>query len=152
MNNLQVAHAWATQSRESAKGSNFYFEGTTIYSYGPHFPIATFTDRVTNSGFHVVLFTTRRYSATTAKHCSLVRNALKGLNVRIIECNYPDNAGSIDKVSCMMIRYRALLLKAKRARIYGQRYLNEAYSVRNMLADYCAVYGMEQPELTENTL
>lgn len=34
MNNSMVAHLWANESKESANGSNFYFEGESIYSYG----------------------------------------------------------------------------------------------------------------------
>lgn len=34
MNNSMVAHLWAHEQEESASGSNFFFEGTSIYSYG----------------------------------------------------------------------------------------------------------------------
>lgn len=37
MNNSMVAHLWANEKQESANGSNFYFEGESIYSYGRHF-------------------------------------------------------------------------------------------------------------------
>lgn len=37
MNNSMVAHLWANEKQESAHGSNFYFEGESIYSYGRHF-------------------------------------------------------------------------------------------------------------------
>lgn len=33
MNNSMVAHLWAHEQEESALGSNFFFEGTSIYSY-----------------------------------------------------------------------------------------------------------------------
>ena len=36
---------WANQARDGAKGSSFYFNGDTIYSYGPHFPIARHVER-----------------------------------------------------------------------------------------------------------
>lgn len=39
MNNLMVAHLWAHEQEESASGSNFFFEGTSIYSYGHHFEV-----------------------------------------------------------------------------------------------------------------
>lgn len=39
MNNSMVAHLWANEKRESANGSNFYFEGESIYSYGRHFEV-----------------------------------------------------------------------------------------------------------------
>lgn len=34
-----VAHLWANEKQESANGSNFYFEGESIYSYGRHFEV-----------------------------------------------------------------------------------------------------------------
>lgn len=71
MNNRNVVHAWAHQHEARATGSNFYFVGDTIYSYGPHFPIARIdVDR------GIVWFTTRGYSNTTAKHTSLARQAI----------------------------------------------------------------------------
>jgi len=68
MNNKEVAHLWANQSRERATGSHFYFDGDTIYSYGSHFPIARHYKGI-------VLFTTEGYSSTTAKHKSYVSAA-----------------------------------------------------------------------------
>ncbi len=72
MNNKQVAHLWANKSLQSAKGSHFYFEGDTIYSYGSHFPIARHYKGV-------VLFTTASYSNTTARHISITRQACNHL-------------------------------------------------------------------------
>lgn len=68
MDNKQVAHLWANKSRERASGSHFYFEGDTIYSYGGHFPVA----RHYNGA---VLFTSKRYSVSTAKHIGITRFA-----------------------------------------------------------------------------
>lgn len=68
MNNEQVAHLWANKSRTSAKGSSFYFDGDTIYSYGSHFPIARHYKGV-------ILFTTRGYSTSTSKHIGYARSA-----------------------------------------------------------------------------
>lgn len=68
MNNKEVAHLWANQSRKSAFGSHFYFQGDTIYSYGPHFPIARLVG-------DVVLFTTRGYSNSTARHKGIALSA-----------------------------------------------------------------------------
>lgn len=67
--NQEVADAWAMGY--SAKSSNMFTDGETIYSYGYHFPIAT---RVNGH----VLFNHTYYSATTRKHQSLVRRAMRG--------------------------------------------------------------------------
>jgi hypothetical protein len=83
--NSQVAHVWAQQRKPSMSGSNFYFDGSTIFSYGRHFPIAKFVER---KGKKAVLFTTRSYSSSTSKHISYTRRALQGLNVPVFHvCN-----------------------------------------------------------------
>lgn len=91
-----VAHVWAQQSQSEGRASNMYFRDRTIYSYGSHFPMAEF---VTNKrGERAVLFTTRTYSVTTAKHLREVRDALRGLDLPIftmrdVQCgNDPPNA------------------------------------------------------------
>lgn len=70
-----VAHLWAHQSQDSARnGSNFYFEGKNIYSYGAHFRCASV--ETNQQGQKAYLVTTRNYSNTTRKHMGLVRNAI----------------------------------------------------------------------------
>lgn len=71
MNNSQVAHIWAQQTKSSGKGSHFFFDTTTIYSYGYHFPIARFVQP------KVVLLTTACRSISTAKHIGYVRQAIR---------------------------------------------------------------------------
>ena len=78
MNNQQLAHLWANQSKESGKGSCFFFNGKTIYSYGHHFPIATlFTHPET--GRTCYLYNGARYSVSTSKHQGYVRSAASHL-------------------------------------------------------------------------
>lgn len=88
MDNKQVAHLWANKSRASAKGSHFFFEGDTIYSYGSHFPIARHCDGV-------ILFTRQDYSVTTSKHKSYVRMACTQFEVFTVE-NVKDTPGRAD--------------------------------------------------------
>lgn len=71
MNNAQVAHSWAQQTNRSGKGSHFFFEGKTIYSYGYHFPIARF------SSPNEVLLTTQTSSVSTSRHIGYVRQAIR---------------------------------------------------------------------------
>lgn len=71
-NNRELAHLWANQSCESAKGSNFYFEGPKIFSYGPHFPVAKLVEI---EGRTVALFNPKRYSPTTSQHQAMARSA-----------------------------------------------------------------------------
>ena len=73
----EVAHIWAQQKQDEGRNAqgNFYFTGKTIFSYGGHFPIASFVAP------GVVLITTRGYSNTTAKHIWAVRDAIRHLKV-----------------------------------------------------------------------
>jgi len=107
MNAKEIAHLWANQSRDGAKGSNFYFEGDTIYSYGSHFPIARHY-----SG--AVLFTSKDYSVTTSKHKSFVRQACSHLEVFTV-------ASPLEKPSGKDVReygeqIKSLALSAAKAR------------------------------------
>lgn len=77
-----LAHVWAQQSFAYGRASDgrMYFEGATIYSYGHHFPMATFTPyRV--DGQQLVLVNSRSYSVSTGKHQRHVWHALRGLSV-----------------------------------------------------------------------
>jgi hypothetical protein len=79
-NNRQLAHVWAQQNQPNGRGSNFFFDGPSIFSFGRHFEIARF---VTRKGQRAVLFTSRGYSVTTSKHKHMARSALHGLTVPV---------------------------------------------------------------------
>jgi hypothetical protein len=90
----QLAHVWAQQTQEhgrSPKGQ-MYFHVETIFSYGPHYPIARFTD-ATLDGKRVVLFNSEKSSNTTEKHKGCVRDALNGLPVRVFTVEHVNNQG-----------------------------------------------------------
>lgn len=75
MNNFQVAHLWANQAKQSARGSNFYFDGPALFSYGGHFCVARF---VTNKrGKKAVLLNADSSSINTSRHQSYARRALR---------------------------------------------------------------------------
>lgn len=71
--NRMVPHIWAQQNQPEGRGSNLFFDGPTIYSYGRHFPIASYV--INPAGERAVLFTSRRYSVTTSKHIAYVRGS-----------------------------------------------------------------------------
>jgi len=108
MNNQQVAHLWANQSKGSAKGSNFYFEGDTIYSYGSHFPIAKIYG-------NTILFTTKNYSSTTAKHKSYTTRAIDHKKYTIIRCPYVHswNKDNLDYLVETITQLKKDFIKAK---------------------------------------
>lgn len=70
-NNSAVCHAFASRQHTDGKCGNIYFDADTIYSYGPHFPMAKF-----HNGDSFILITTEGYSNSTAKHMSLLRSAV----------------------------------------------------------------------------
>jgi len=72
----EIAHLWANQHQDSARNpsDNFYFNGSVIYSYGSHFPIAQICTNPKTLE-KVCLFTTQTYSNTTSKHISIVSRA-----------------------------------------------------------------------------
>lgn len=92
MNNSEVAHVWAQQRKESGKGSNFFFEGDTLYSYGKHFAVG----RILPTG--VAVLATRGYSPTTLRHQSYARRAVNHRD--IVFCNDPaDSAATNARVA-----------------------------------------------------
>lgn len=81
--NNEVPHIWARQSQDEGRGSNIFFNGTKIYSYGRHFCMGN----IIKPG--IVLFTDRTYSKSTAKHLHATRYAVN--HMEFIEVPYPEN-------------------------------------------------------------
>lgn len=75
MNNSMVAHLWANEKQESANGSNFYFEGESIYSYGRHFEAGRIVRN--KRGEKAYLINDGYYSSTTStKGCQFIYDGL----------------------------------------------------------------------------
>jgi hypothetical protein len=153
-NNSEVAHAWANQTQEKGRGSNYYFEGPVIYSYGGHFPIAA--HHTTPTGAAVVLFTTDTYSSTTAKHICHTRRAcshLAVLNVpdvgdprdggrwAVRDHGAPDHAANIKYLMDAIVEN---IGKAGRARKYGADYISTAEALANDLNYYIEIWDIDQ--------
>jgi hypothetical protein len=143
LNADNVAHTWAHQQQNEAYTPNrsFYFYGPTIYSYGSHFPIAK---HATNSkGENKILFTTRKYSNTTAKHINKVWSSIPNRE-NMIFCYNPENTANdnilfwdreIDNI------YRALA-KAKKP----SKYLFELTHLKAQILEYCNFMEVEIPQ------
>jgi hypothetical protein len=119
--NSQVAHAWANQTGKQRNGSNFFYDGDTIYSYGSHFPVARHVDGV-------VLLTTKRYGNATSKH--IVQACLA--STHITAYHVPDvlahskegrYSGHRHNVAHYLSEIEANTKKALNARTYGTMYL-----------------------------
>lgn len=82
MNNKMVAHLWANEQKKSAKGSNFFFENESIYSFGYHFEAGRIVRNKRGEKAYLVnesryLLDNGNYSrATSSKHMPLVWGAI----------------------------------------------------------------------------
>lgn len=83
--NRQLAHVWANQTQEHGRGSNMFFEGKKIWSYGYHY-LAAEIHKVKGKTFALV--NSENYSNTTAKHLSCIRSGLHQL-MPYFSCSNP---------------------------------------------------------------
>ena len=140
-NNRQLAHVWAQQTQSSGSGSNFFFDGPSIYSYGRHFEIARF---ITRKGRRAVLFRAGGYSVTTSKHQGFVRNALPGGTPVFTVGNLDDAARGADSVRDT---YRANIAAALSASVNARsaasiaRNMQEAQRLAREANDYAQFFG-----------
>jgi hypothetical protein len=84
---MSVARAFVDGATRGV-ASNLYIHGNRIYSYGPHFPIAEWTDQ------GIVVTTRRSPSRTTSKQITLVKRAIaeRGIKAQSAELA-PESAG-----------------------------------------------------------
>ena len=137
----QIAHLWANQTQENAKTSsrNFYFDGTSIYSYGYHFMIAEHVQN--NEGVKAVLFTERTYSVTTSKHLSVVRQAANHLN--LIYCYNPENSHE-QNFTAWVSEIESICRKLTNAK-KPEIYLNQIENVNARVNKYAAFFSLQIP-------
>lgn len=134
-NNKQIAHLWANRSRPSGKGSHFYFEGDTIYSYGAHFPIARH-----HKG--VVLFTGKGYSVSTAKHITITRQAVNHLATFTVRDVLANPSGADVKLYAERIADSALSISRKRGNSVTF-WLGQHEHLVNEANAFCAKFGFK---------
>lgn len=127
-NNEALAHAWAHQLSADGNGSSFYFRGDTIYSYGSHFPIAR---HVSTKRGDCILFTTRSYSTTTARHIGLTRSAIP-YRGSVLEVSNPSEKPTNETLRAANATTLEHVKKASRARTCRDDHLwSAARSQRN---------------------
>lgn len=105
----QVCHVWAQQTQATGRNSTntIFFDGPSIYSYGRHFEMARFIGEA-------VLVNCAKYSVTTAKHLSWVRQAVT--HRRIFEV--PSMTDHAVNVTYLIEQSRKAYDQAVRARKY----------------------------------
>lgn len=133
MDNNEVAHLWANKSRSSARAGHFYFEGDTIYSYGSHFPVARH-----HKG--VVLFTSKRYSVTTARHIGITRSACSHLQTFTVSVPLRDPCGDDVKDYAKQIESEAMAAARARNATAALESLQRTVGEANL---FCQTFGFK---------
>lgn len=143
MNNSMVAHLWANESQESANGSNFYFEGQSIYSYGRHFEVGRIVRN--KRGEKAYLINDTYYSSTTSKHQYYVREAIPtGSKVFYVECNISYCIGNMLFVTNMLESIKDAIEKYKKAK--AELSYRDIWGTFKNLMDYIEFFDMGTPK------
>lgn len=142
MNNSMVAHLWANESQESANGSNFYFEGQSIYSYGRHFEVGRIVRN--KRGKKAYLINDRYYSSTTSRHQYYVREAIPtGSKVFSVGYNMSNN-GNMAFATSGLESIKDAIEKYKKART-ELPYQNVWGAFKNLMG-YIEFFDMGTPQ------
>lgn len=143
-NHNTVAHAWANQTGKHTRGFNMFYDGPTIYSYGRHFAVAKLYPEQ-----GIVLFTSRGYSVSTAKHKSIVSRAIDHTRYTVIPVR--NVTGDHDANHAEMIRQIGeLMQQSARARAAWKKtmYMDNAEKLRVAANLYRDAFKLtKQPKL-----
>lgn len=148
--NRELCHVWANQIESEGKGSNMFFEGSKIYSYGKHFCIANIV--TTKGGEKVTLFTTRDYSKTTAKHKSYVNRAIHGMqfNVPFVRTEYdlePTKKEHEANLAFLMQESKNLLFDATKAKGRSGQLLSQSQGYFHRSIEYAETFKLRKPKV-----
>ena len=142
MNNPMVAHLWANEKKESARGSNFFFEGRSIYSYGYHFEVGRIVRN--KCGEKAYLLNDKYYSSSTCKHQHCVRSAIPtGSKVFYVGYNMSDD-GSMAFITSQLELIKEVIEKYKKVRTSLS--YRDVWGVFRSLMDYIEFFNMGTPK------
>ena len=141
--NYDIAHLWAYDNGNGeARGSNMFYDGDSIYSYGYHFKMA-------QKYKGVVLYNEETYSTTTAKHQSYVRGAVWQRLVYCARLTHltPGTTAFFEenmKAWLSQIKYivEHKLTKARKP----EKYLNEIAQIVGRAEELCKVLDEKLPK------
>ena len=137
-----VAHLWANEKKESARGSNFFFEGESIYSYGYHFEAGRIVRN--KRGEKAYLINSIHYSSTTSKHQYFVRSAIP-TDSKIFSVGYNmSNTGNMAFVTSKLESIKDAIEKYKRVRT--ELTYRDVWGVFKNMMDYIEFFGMGTPQ------
>lgn len=142
MNNSMVAHLWANEKKESGKGSNPFFEGRSIYSYGYHFEVGRIVRN--KCGEKAYLLNDKYYSSSTCKHQHCVRSAIPtGSKVFYVGYNMSDD-GSMAFITSRLELIKEVIEKYKKVRTSLS--YRDVWGVFRSLMDYIEFFNMGTPK------
>mgnify|MGYP006903036440 CR=1 FL=1 len=142
MNNSMVAHLWANEKQESANGSNFYFEGESIYSYGRRFEVGRIVRN--KRGEKAYLINDIYRSSSTSKHQCCVRNAIP-TGSRVFSVGYNmSNTGNMAFVTSGLESIKDAIEKYKKART--ELSYRDIWGAFKNLMDYIEFFDMGTPQ------
>lgn len=148
-NNQEVVDAWLEHWGPYGCNSrrSLYYDCSTIFSYGPHFPIARFVRA--NNGEEVVLFTTANYSHTTAAHKGLVLRALYHSAYRVFVVPFGDDrhAENHDHLIDEGLRFWDLARSARSSWSINHATVC-ATGAHRAAAVYAEFFGLDEPTLS----
>lgn len=150
MNNPMVAHLWANEKQENASGSNFFFEGESIYSFGYHFEVGRIVRN--KRGEKAYLLNNSKYQVNcagtyTERHKRLAIGAIPyGYRVFYMNELPPrrDNTGKMSFVVQCLESIRNYVCRYKKCRT-EQHYGILWYHFRSLM-DYIKFYDMGTPK------
>lgn len=140
-NHNQCAHVWAAQSQPEGHSGPLYFDGPTIYSYGRHYPIASFQRGV------VLFNSTSTTPTTTSKHKPAVWRALNGLGVRVINVpgEFVTGGRPRDCLAAILARREACLERVFRSRVHADMHRENATRAEYDAIAYADAFGLPAP-------
>lgn len=142
MNNSMVAHLWANEKKEFARGSNFFFEGKSIYSYGHHFEAGRIVRN--KRGEKAYLVNNEPRSVSTSMHLNYIYSAIPtGSKVFPIGYNMSDD-GSMAFIISRLELIKEVIEKYKKVRT-SLSYRDVWGVFRNMM-DYIEFFNMGTPK------
>lgn len=142
MNNSMVAHLWANEKKESARGSNFFFEDRSIYSYDYHFEVGRIVRN--KCGEKAYLLNDKYYSSSTCKHQYCVRSVIPtGSKVFSVGYNMSDD-GSMAFITSQLELIKEVIEKYKKVRTSLS--YRDVWGVFRNLMDYIEFFNMGTPK------
>lgn len=143
--NSELAQIWANREKQFGKGSNLFFEGTRIYSYGCHYLAGLL---LPEKG--VAIINKTKYSVSTSRHTRLIIEASRGY--RQLYAYFPENHHSNTERTIRELH--SLLGKYDRARTARKKLIvvNEIKALLLNLKKYNAAVEYTPTELQKKTI